>query len=111
MIKHGSFILSGNIKGWGEDIYNMFDLAVLLKAPKEERLKRIKMREYARWGERVKSGGDMYESQQKFHDFVTNRNVTKLEQQKRHFQCPVLEIESVVDYKLIANEIVKFIYS
>ncbi|MGI5854326.1 MAG: hypothetical protein ACOX8I_08400 [Bacillota bacterium] len=41
----------------------MFDLAVYLSAPVDVRLKRIENREYARWGDRVREGGDMYEQQ------------------------------------------------
>ena len=59
MKKHGSFVVSGDISGWGDDFLPVFDLVVLLKAPKNVRMKRIEEREYARWGDRVLEGGDI----------------------------------------------------
>ena len=53
MKKHGSFVMSGNVSGWSDDLLPMFDLAVLMKAPTDVRMKRIEEREYARWGDRV----------------------------------------------------------
>ena len=57
MKKHGSFVVSGDIFGWGDEFLPMFDLTVLLKAPKDVRMKRIEEREFARWGDRVQVGG------------------------------------------------------
>ena len=53
MKKYGSFVVSGDISGWSDDFLPVFDLVVLLKAPKGVRMKRIEEREYARWGDRV----------------------------------------------------------
>ena len=111
MRKHGSFVMSGNISGWSDELLPMFDLAVFLKAPKDVRLKRIEEREYARWGSRVQFGGDMYESHQKFMDFAENRDVSILEQQAAVFSCPVIEVESTEDYRTVAADIVNRFYT
>jgi len=103
--KHGSFVMSGNISGWSEIFLPMLDLAVLLKAPKDVRMKRIEAREYARWGDRIHEGGDMYESHQKFKDFAANRDDFKIEQQMDLFTCPVIEIDSTENYRAIAKYI------
>ena len=97
MKKYGSFVVSGDISGWSDDFLPVFDLAVLLKAPKNVRMKRIEEREYTRWGDRVQIGGDMYESQQKFKSFAANRDVAELERWAGKYPCPVIEIDSTVD--------------
>ena len=93
MKKHGSFVVSGNISGWSDEFLTMFDLAVFLTAPAEVRMKRIENREYARWGNRVCKGGDMYESQQKFREFAATRDVGLLEQSALKYSCPVLRVD------------------
>ena len=46
MKKHGSFVVSGDISGWGDEFLPMFDLAIFLTAPTEIRIKRIENKEY-----------------------------------------------------------------
>lgn len=63
MRKHGTYVVSGDVSDWSNEFITMFYLAVFLTAPVDVRLKRIEIREYARWGDRVREGGDMYEQQ------------------------------------------------
>lgn len=93
MKKHSSFVVSGDISGWGDEFLKMFDLAVFLEVPTDIRMKRIDSRENARWGDRVCKGGDMYESQQKFREFAATRNVALLEQAASLFLCPILRVD------------------
>ncbi len=111
MQKSGSFVLSGDVSGWSEKFLPIFDLAILLKAPKEVRMKRIEEREYTRWGDRVLEGGDMYESQQKFREFAANRNLAELEQRVAAYPCPVIEIDSTEDYHEVAANITEWLKS
>ncbi|HAI86164.1 MAG TPA: hypothetical protein DCL63_04150 [Firmicutes bacterium] len=93
MKKHGSFVVSGDISGWSDEFLTMFDLVVFLTAPTETRMKRIENREYARWGDRVLEGGDMYESQRKFREFAATRDVGLLEQAASLYLCPILRVD------------------
>jgi len=111
MKKHGSFTVSGDISGWNDDFLPLFDLAILLKAPKDVRMKRIEEREYVRWGERVLEGGDMYESKQKFKRFAANRDVAELERRVEKYSCPVIEIDSTEDYRTTAANIAERFYT
>lgn len=105
MKKHGSFVVSGDISGWGDEFLTMFDLAVFLTAPTEIRMKRIENREYARWGDRVCEGGDMYESQKKFREFAATRNVGLLEQSASLYLCPILRVDGTKAQKDNLDEI------
>ena len=59
---HHNYVLSSVGCNWGSEIAATYKLAVLLSAPLQVRLERIKQREIARFGNRVLEGGDMYES-------------------------------------------------
>jgi kanamycin kinase/aminoglycoside 3'-phosphotransferase-3 len=105
MEKYGSFVVSGDISGWGDEFLTMFDLVVFLTAPKEIRMKRIENREYARWGDRVCEGGDMYESQQKFRKFAATRDVSLLEQAVSLYLCPILRVDGTKPLTELAHDI------
>ncbi|HOG01845.1 MAG TPA: AAA family ATPase [Clostridia bacterium] len=105
MKKHGSFVVSGDISGWSDEFLTKFDLAVFLTVPTEIRMKRIENREYARWGDRVCEGGDMYASQKKFKEFAAARDIGLLEQSACAYSCPVLRIDGTKTLKEIVDMI------
>jgi 8-oxo-dGTP pyrophosphatase MutT (NUDIX family) len=105
-----SFVVSGDISGWGNEFTTMFDLAVFLTAPTDIRLKRIEDREYERWGDRVRPGGDMYGQQQKFREFAAARDIARLEEGASVFACPRLYIDGTADYRETAADIAKRFY-
>ena len=58
---HENFILA-SVKGdYGEDIYSFFQSAILLDVPKDIRLQRVKERSFQKFGNRMLSGGDLFE--------------------------------------------------
>jgi adenylate kinase family enzyme len=109
MNKHGSFVISGDISGWSDEFLTMFDLAVFLTAPTRIRMKRIENREYARWGDRVCEGGDMYESQKKFREFAATRDVGLLEQSSLKYSCPVVYYDGTKTPGEIVDDILAYI--
>jgi cytidylate kinase len=102
-----NYILSSVGCNWGIEIVSTYKLAVLLYAPFQVRLERIKQREITRFGNRVLDGGDMYESQKRFYDMVASRSAEDIKQQTYSLTCPVLEINAT----LPVNEILGLIYS
>ena len=80
----------------GEEITSICKLAVVLKAPLNIRMKRIRKREEAKFGNRVSIGGDLYESQQKFHNKVSARGEEHIAKQMQFINCPVLELDAKV---------------
>lgn len=106
--KHSLFVVSGDISGWSDDFLTMFDLAVFLAVPTGIRMKRIENREYARWGNRVCEGGDLYETQKKFRAFALTRDVGLLEQNTKKYSCPVLRINGTKTPEEIKNKIIEF---
>ncbi|MCM1285157.1 MAG: AAA family ATPase [Acetobacter sp.] len=106
IVKYNNFILATVNCDWGKDIISMCKLAVVLKAPLDIRMERIKKREYDKFQDRVLIGGDLYESQQKFHNKVLARDEKHIEKQLQFITCPVLEL----DAKLPIDDIVNTIY-
>jgi cytidylate kinase len=109
MKKYGSFVVSGDISDWSKEFLTAFDLVIFLTAPADIRMKRIENREYERWGDRVREGGDMYEQQQKFRAFAASRDISKLEPRAFLYSCPILKIDSTKTLKENINEILTYI--
>ena len=97
--KHGSFVLSAVTGNFGNEIPQYYKLAVHLFAPRELRIERVKQRAYAQHGKRVCYGGDMYNQQQKFEEFVALRPPEKIEQWAQTLTCPVINMDGTEDWR------------
>ncbi len=102
---YGNYVLSSVNCDWGEQIISTLQLAVFLSAPLEVRLARIKQREFARFGPRVLEGGDMYDTQHRFHNFVASRQEEPIKQAVSSLPCPVLETDSTMSIKTIVRQL------
>jgi len=67
--KHPNFVIAGTIFNDREHFDPLLDLAVFISTPKDICAARVHAREYARWGNRVLPGGDMYKSTRFHGDF------------------------------------------
>lgn len=54
------WIISGSLMGWGEELVEEADLLLFVYTPTAQRMKRLREREIARYGDRIREGGDMY---------------------------------------------------
>lgn len=93
---HHKFIISSVTMNWNEDILSRMDIAFWVQTPLEERLKRIKMREEKRFGERVLPGGDMYIQQMEFREVVENRDPKTLEESAKRLKCPIVVLDGTI---------------
>ncbi len=91
--RHGSFVLSSVIGDLGDEITSMYRLAVFLWAPIDTRLDRVKRRSQKRYGERVLAGGDMYEQEQRFIEFVRTRDLSKIDDWAKTLTCPIIKLD------------------
>ncbi len=106
--KYHHYVLASVGCDWGPEIVSTYKLAILLYAPLQVRLERIKQRETARFGDRVLEEGDMYESQKRFRDMVASRSEEDIKQQANSLFCPVLEIDATLSVKEILNLIYNY---
>lgn len=90
---HPGFILSSVTMNWNEAILSRIDLAFLVQTPPEERLKRIRIREEKRFGERALPGGDMYLQQMEFRTASKNRDPKEAEESAKRLNCPIVVLD------------------
>jgi shikimate kinase len=109
MIKYENFVFSAVIADFGDEILRLFDIAVLLEAPLEERMRRIKKRDFDRFGERILPDGDLYESQQCFYKKVLSRSGNYVEKFVEMLGCPILRFDGTKECESTAEEIIKII--
>jgi len=103
--KHDSFVISSCTGDFGEKINSLYSLAVHMTAPKELRIKRIEQRGHARYGDRVREGGDMYEQQIKFNNYIASRPLVRIEQWAEKLACPVIRVDGTEDWRVNAANI------
>lgn len=90
---HENFIFA-SVKGdYGETVLPHFQYAVWLAVPRELRLRRVRERSYQRFGDRMLPGGDLYQSEEKFFDFVGARAEDTVENWLRSFQGTVIRAD------------------
>lgn len=94
-------VISGSLTGWGDVLMPRFTLAVRVVTPTAVRLERIRAREYARFGERIREGGDMYRVHTDFLDWaarydtgdVTMRSKACHDAWQQMLSCPVIAVD------------------
>ncbi len=90
---HENFILA-SVKGdYGEELYSFFQCAILLDVPRDIRLQRVKDRSFQKFGNRMLSGGDLFEQEEKFFRLVESRNEDAVEEWVKSLKCPVIRID------------------
>ena len=90
---HENFIRT-SVKGdYGEDIHSFFQYAILPDVPRDIRLQRVKERSFQKFGNRMLSGGDLFEQEEKFFRFVESRNENIVEEWVKSLKCPVMRVD------------------
>ncbi|PIE10779.1 MAG: hypothetical protein CSA72_06805 [Rhodobacterales bacterium] len=67
-LPRADWVLSGNLRSWSLPVAEAADHAVLLVLKPEARLARLRVRETARFGDRIAPGGDMHDTHLAFMD-------------------------------------------
>lgn len=90
---HENFVFT-SVKGdYGEEICSFFRYAVLIDVPKEIRMQRVKRRSFEKFGNRMMYGGDLYESENRFFEFVEARDEDTVEKWLKTLNCGVIRID------------------
>ena len=96
------WVLSGSALKWGADFEPLYDLVVFLTIDPVLRMERIRMREDARYGERISPGGDMAVQSRAFMEWAQSydtagpehRSLVGHEEWLRTVTRPVLRLDS-----------------
>ncbi len=85
-----------SVKGdYGEAVYPFFKYAVWIEVPRDIRLQRVRNRSFQKFGERMLTGGDLHEQEERFFDFVKSRPENTVEEWVQSLKCPILRIDGI----------------
>ena len=87
------FVFSAVNGNMNHEINSCYDLVVYLEVPQEIRMKRIRLRAFDKFGDRVLPGGDMYEQEEKFFEFAQKRTPAKIECWLQTLTCRVVRLD------------------
>lgn len=98
--------VAGNFK---EEIVSHFKCAIYIDVSKEIRIKRVYERSYIKFGERMCEGGDLYEKENSFFDFVRSRDENTVENWLSTISCPIIKVDGTLpiddNVKLITEKL------
>ena len=97
----GSWELSGGVAGWDPYPQLVFTMIVFVTTPTEIRIERLRAREYERFGDRIRRGGDMHAAHEEFIEWASRYDVGDVEGKTRQRHeaylaeqtCPVVRID------------------
>jgi len=94
--EYPNFIMSGVTMNWSQEIINKIEIAFQIDVPLEIRVSRIIKREHQRFGKRVLEGGDMYNQQLAFKQYVESRGIETVHGSAKKLNCPVIKIDGTL---------------
>lgn len=115
--KNEKCVISGSmcsgINGWGDIFIPLFDLVIFIDTPTDLRIKRLKEREFSKFGNRILPGGDMYENHTAFIEWAKTYDMAGLEQRSRalHMEwmeklvCPTIIVDGTLSTACILLQI------
>lgn len=93
MKKYKKFILSSVNCDYGNEINNYYNCVIYIHVPLDIRMNRVKQRSFEQFGNRILKGGDMYEQEQEFFQYVASRTLDKTNVWLQSITCPVIHID------------------
>lgn len=110
-------VISGSLCGWGDIFIPQFELVIFIYTPSDIRRKRLKEREYERFGERIRKGGDMYDGHTKFIDWamaydtgdIEERSLKSHEEWLKHLFCAVIRLDGTDTIEQHLNQLEKYL--
>ncbi len=72
---------------------NFVFASVLIDVPKNIRIQRVKNRSFQKFGNRMLLGGDLYEQEEAFFNFVESRAENTVEEWIQCLKCPIIRID------------------
>ncbi len=109
--KHENFVFA-SVKGdYGERIYPFYQYAVLIEVPKAIRIERVKNRSFQKFGNRMLFGGDLFEQEERFFDFVKSRAEDTVEKWIQSLKCPIIRIDGTKPIEENINLVIEQIQS
>ncbi len=98
--EHPSWVLSGSLVNWGDQIKHRFTHVIFLSLPQPLRIARLREREIRKFGTRINLGGDMHQQHLDFIQWAMKydnggldvRSMQLHEQWFKDLNCPVIRL-------------------
>lgn len=117
--------LSGSVGSsnpvWGAPLLGLFDLAVFIYTPQDERIRRLRDRERREFGDRILPGGDMYENHTEFvewakkydtgGEYEIRSRATDEAVIRDYIRCPTLRLDGTANVAENADQVIKTLES
>lgn len=108
------WVLSGSISNWGDPLLHHFTLVVFLVLDPEVRMARLAARERARYGPRIRAGGDMHATHVEFLEWARSydharapvRSLDLHERWLARLPCPVVRLDASRPVEALCDEVV-----
>ncbi len=107
--KHENFVFASVNGDYGPNITSFFQYVVIIEVPKEIRMQRVKNRSFQKFGDRMLPGGDCYEQEKQFFEFVQNRKEDLIEKWVESLDCTIIHVDGIVSIEENVNHIAKII--
>lgn len=113
------WVLTGACNGWGNELIERADLVVFVTLPTPKRIKRLRMREKARFGNRIEEGGDMFKIHKDFIQWAQGyddpsfqgRNLAAHEKWLARQSKPICRVGSDQSLETTKNAVVSALHS
>lgn len=92
---HKNFVFASGKADYKESIYQFFQYAILIDVPRDIRIQRVKKRSLEKFGNRMLSGGDLYEQEKRFLNFVKSRNENVVKEWVESLNCTIIRIDGI----------------
>ena len=91
--KYKNFVFAAVRGDYGTEVPPLYTHAVLIEVPKDIRSQRIRQRSYLKFGDRMRPGGDLYESEEAFFRFAEARDEDYVLGWTKTLSCPVIRAD------------------
>ena len=82
------------VKGdYGDKLLSLLDCIVVVSAPRERRLARVRERSFQKFGDRILAGGDLGEKENAWFALVESRPEDFVEKWLESVDCPVIHVD------------------
>ena len=91
--KHKNFVFASVTGDYADDINNLYQYAILIDVPKKVRMQRVRNRSFKKFGNRMLQGGDLYESEEAFFEYIEKRPEDHVQKWVESLNCPIIRVD------------------
>lgn len=106
-------VISGSLTDWGDPLMHRFTHAIRVVTPTAVRLERLHQREYARFGARIREGGDMHAAHLEFLDWASRYDTGDASMRSKachdawetQLSCPITRVDGTEELAALVRAV------